>query len=91
MTPDLGQGACQAVVDAGVLADCLARSPDVTAALVEYRRRRWRPALYATLLARTLGTVGQWQHPIACRARAIALRAMPLGLQLRQLDAVLRR
>ncbi|MBA3302343.1 MAG: FAD-dependent monooxygenase [Actinomycetota bacterium] len=91
MTPDLGQGACQAIVDAEVLADCLASSRDVAGGLIDYRRHRWRAALCATVLARTLGAVGQWEHPIACRARTVALRAMPLRLQLRPLDAVLRR
>ncbi|MFC7757942.1 FAD-dependent monooxygenase [Catellatospora bangladeshensis] len=42
MTPDLGQGACQAVIDGAVLAKCLADG-DVPAGLREYDRRRRRP------------------------------------------------
>jgi 2-polyprenyl-6-methoxyphenol hydroxylase-like FAD-dependent oxidoreductase len=90
MTPDLGQGACQAIVDAWVLADCVRRSGTTVDALREYERRRWRTAAIATVVARTLGRVGQWQHPIACRLRDELVRATPLVVQLRPLDAVMR-
>jgi 2-polyprenyl-6-methoxyphenol hydroxylase-like FAD-dependent oxidoreductase len=43
MAPSLGQGACQAVVDALCLAECLAEGQDVPAALAAYDRRQ-RPA-----------------------------------------------
>jgi 2-polyprenyl-6-methoxyphenol hydroxylase-like FAD-dependent oxidoreductase len=39
-TPDLGQGACQAIEDAVVLADCVRRVQPVEAALREYERHR---------------------------------------------------
>ncbi len=39
-TPDLGQGACQAIESAVVLADCLAGSQDVVAGLRAYERAR---------------------------------------------------
>jgi 2-polyprenyl-6-methoxyphenol hydroxylase-like FAD-dependent oxidoreductase len=40
MAPSLGQGACQAVLDAVALVDCLAGFPDVPAALRAYDRAR---------------------------------------------------
>jgi 2-polyprenyl-6-methoxyphenol hydroxylase-like FAD-dependent oxidoreductase len=91
MTPDLGQGACQAIVDAWVLADAVRRGDDsLEGALQEYERIRWRTAAVATVLARTLGRVGQWEHPLACRLRAEVMHATPLAVQLWPLDAVLR-
>ena len=90
MTPDLGQGACQAIVDAWVLADGVRRTDRLETALREYQRRRWPTAAIATVLARNLGRVGQWQHPVACRVRDEAMRATPLALQLWPLDAVMR-
>jgi 2-polyprenyl-6-methoxyphenol hydroxylase-like FAD-dependent oxidoreductase len=42
MTPDLGQGACQALIDAAALARCLSTA-DVPAALRAYDRTRRRP------------------------------------------------
>lgn len=89
MTPDLAQGACQAIVDATTLADCLAEPGDAQAALREYQRRRWRNAAAATLFARNSGSMGQWQGRIACAARDGLMRGLPLSLQLRQLDLVL--
>jgi 2-polyprenyl-6-methoxyphenol hydroxylase-like FAD-dependent oxidoreductase len=89
MTPDLAQGACQAIIDATTLASCLAGSRDVQAALREYQQRRWRNAATTTLIARNTGTTGQWQGLIACAARDALLRAMPLSLQLRQFDLIL--
>jgi salicylate hydroxylase len=40
MLPHHGQGANQTIEDAAVLADCLARTADVPAALADYERRR---------------------------------------------------
>ncbi len=89
MTPDLAQGACQAIVDATTLADCLAGPRDTRVALREYQQRRWRNAATVTLIARNAGTMGQWKGGVACAARNALMRAMPPALQLRQLDLVL--
>jgi 2-polyprenyl-6-methoxyphenol hydroxylase-like FAD-dependent oxidoreductase len=89
MTPDLAQGACQAIVDATTLATCLAASRDSRAGLREYQHRRWRNAAITTLMARTMGTMGQWEGRITCTSRNTLTRAIPLSLQLRQFDLVL--
>jgi 2-polyprenyl-6-methoxyphenol hydroxylase-like FAD-dependent oxidoreductase len=89
MTPDLAQGACQAIVDGTTLARCLAEAGDPRAALREYQRRRWRDAARITLLARGSGRMGQWEGRLACAARDSLFRAAPLSLQLRQLDVVM--
>jgi 2-polyprenyl-6-methoxyphenol hydroxylase-like FAD-dependent oxidoreductase len=89
MTPDLAQGACQAIVDAATLADCLAEPGDPRAALRAYQQRRWRNAAATTLLARNSGTMGQWDGRIACAPRDALMPVMPLPLQLRQLDLIL--
>jgi 2-polyprenyl-6-methoxyphenol hydroxylase-like FAD-dependent oxidoreductase len=89
MTPDLAQGACQAIVDAATLARCLAETGDPRAALREYQRRRWRTAARITLLARNTGRMGQWNGRLTCATRNALLRAMPPSLQLRQLDLVM--
>lgn len=91
MTPDLGQGACQAMVDAVTLADCLAQPGSLDTALLNYQRRRWRNAALTTLLARTFGSLGQMDRHHICGARDALVRAMPLSIQLRQLDLVVGR
>jgi 2-polyprenyl-6-methoxyphenol hydroxylase-like FAD-dependent oxidoreductase len=90
MTPDLAQGACQAIIDATTLATCLAASRDTRAALREYQQRRWRNAATTTLIARNTGAMGQWDGRITCAARDAMMRTTPLSLQLRQFDVVLR-
>ncbi|TCP53540.1 2-polyprenyl-6-methoxyphenol hydroxylase-like FAD-dependent oxidoreductase [Tamaricihabitans halophyticus] len=52
MTPDLGQGAGQALVDATELARCLGRASSVTEALASYDRSRRAPAQRIASLAR---------------------------------------
>ena len=89
MTPDLAQGACQAIVDATTLATCLGAARDSRAALQEYQQRRWRNAAITTLLARTMGAMGQWDGRMTCAARNTLTRAIPLSLNLRQFDLVL--
>jgi len=89
MTPDLAQGACQAIIDATTLAACLADACDPRAALLEYQRRRCRNAAVATRLARQLGAVGRWDGRVTCAARDALMQAIPASLLLRQLDVVL--
>ncbi|MEV0808820.1 FAD-dependent monooxygenase [Micromonospora sp. NPDC050200] len=53
MTPDLGQGACQALIDAVALVDALTRERDVPAALARYDgQRRWPTQRMAAMAAR---------------------------------------
>jgi 2-polyprenyl-6-methoxyphenol hydroxylase-like FAD-dependent oxidoreductase len=89
MTPDLAQGACQAILDATTLATCLAASRDTRAAIRDYQQRRWRNAAAATLMARNMGAMGQWKGHTTCTARNTLIRSIPLSLQLRQFDLVL--
>ncbi|HME67927.1 MAG TPA: FAD-dependent monooxygenase, partial [Streptosporangiaceae bacterium] len=89
MTPDLAQGACQAIVDATTLATCLAASRHPSTAVLAYQRRRWRNAAATTLIARNVGAMGQWKGRSACAVRDVLMRTTPRSVQLRQLDLVL--
>ncbi|MFF3442759.1 FAD-dependent monooxygenase [Streptosporangium sp. NPDC002721] len=89
MTPNLGQGACQALEDAVVLASCLDRAPDVASALADYdRRRRSRTQAVVRRSAR-LGAVGQWSWPPAAGARDLAARLTPNSATLRSMAPIL--
>ncbi len=92
MTPDLGQGACQAIEDAVVLAKCVEEEPDAEAALGLYEARRMDRTARVVRQARRLGRIGQLENPLARLLRDTALRAIPqrvqLEMQLRQLKAV---
>jgi 2-polyprenyl-6-methoxyphenol hydroxylase-like FAD-dependent oxidoreductase len=89
MTPNLGQGACQAIEDAVVLAACLKKSDDhVERALLEFERRRIPRARTIVLSSRRLGVVAQLETPVSCRIRDVAMRATPKRLAMRQMKAL---
>ncbi|MFD8145635.1 FAD-dependent monooxygenase [Streptomyces sp. NPDC059708] len=85
MTPNLGQGGCQAVEDAVVLAHLLA-GPDVPAALAAYTRARLARTDAIRVRARRAGRVAAVGNPLAVAARDLAFRALPARVSLRALD-----
>ncbi|WP_351235849.1 FAD-dependent monooxygenase [Streptomyces sp. NPDC002133] len=89
MTPNLGQGACQALEDAVTLAHCLDGAPDVAAALRSYDLQR-RPRTQAiTRRSARLGAVGQLSWPPAVLLRNTAARLTPTRATLRSMTPVL--
>lgn len=69
MTFNVGQGACQAIEDAAVLARCLHETDDAVAGLRAYETRRRRRTAAITKRAWRLGAVAAWEHPLACAVR----------------------
>ena len=69
MTPNLGQGACQAIEDAVALARCLAGAGDPVAALRAYEAARIRRANEIVGASRRVGWIGQWRQPWVVAAR----------------------
>ncbi len=88
MTPDLGQGGCQALLDAVALGDAVAGELDVDRALARYERERLPVARRVVRLSRQTGRLAQAGAWPVCAARAAALRALPDRLFLRRLAAV---
>jgi 2-polyprenyl-6-methoxyphenol hydroxylase-like FAD-dependent oxidoreductase len=89
MTPDLGQGACQAIEDAIALVECLEERENIEAALELYEARRTRRTAALVRGSRRVGRIAQLQNPLACCLRDAALRAFPSRLQMKQLEAVI--
>ncbi|MFD0353138.1 FAD-dependent monooxygenase [Streptomyces sp. NPDC127110] len=78
MTPHLGQGACQALEDAVVLAAELAAGPDLAAALARYDAARRPRSQAVARAARRAGRMGQQlTGPLALAVRNTALRLAP--------------
>ncbi|MEU8133506.1 FAD-dependent monooxygenase [Streptodolium elevatio] len=89
MTPNLGQGACQALEDAVVLAASLDAAPDIDAALARYdQARRSRTQMVVRRSAR-MGTIGQLAWPPAVLGRDLAARLTPAALTLRSMTPIL--
>ncbi|MEU9860723.1 FAD-dependent monooxygenase [Streptomyces sp. NPDC047971] len=85
MTPNLGQGACQAVEDAVVLAAALARGADTDTALAAYDAERRPRAQSVATAARKAGRIGQQLSGPAVALRNAALRLAPSGLAVRMI------
>ena len=73
-TPILGQGACMAIEDAVVLADCLAKAFDPVAALRSYEQRRYDRTTMVVRRSWRLGRVLALESRIGCWLRDVALR-----------------
>lgn len=86
MTPNLGQGACQALEDAVTLAAALAAEPTTEAGLARYDAER-RPRSQAVAhAARQAGRMGhQLSHPLPVALRNTAMRLTPSRAALRMI------
>lgn len=85
MTPNLGQGACQAIEDALVLALEVRRGGELGGAFRSYEKRRQPRVNAVVTAARRVGAVGQWQNPVARGVRNLLFGAMPASALRRQL------
>ncbi len=88
-TPNLGQGACQAIEDAVALAACLSDATDIARALRTYESQRIKRTTTIVNLSRQIGRVGQFENTFACWLRDAALKHIPRSAQLRQFTAIL--
>jgi 2-polyprenyl-6-methoxyphenol hydroxylase-like FAD-dependent oxidoreductase len=75
MTPDLGQGACQALIDAVVLAGCVGEG-EVEAGLREYDRRRRPPTRRLVRGARGAGWLARVRRGTRLRDAALRLAVL---------------
>lgn len=93
MTPDLGQGACQAVEDAVALGEGLEKERgDPVAALRAYEGRRMGRTAHVVRQSLRAGRVAQSENPSLRILREVAFKVLPrralLGLQLRQMGSI---
>ncbi|WP_328602281.1 FAD-dependent monooxygenase [Nocardia terrae] len=88
MTPNLGQGANQAIEDAVTLAAVLAHDP-VPEALAAYDRLRRARTAGIARRSRLIGAVAQWSSTPATTVRDTVIRLSPSSAVLRSLDSVL--
>lgn len=89
MLPNLGQGACQAIEDAVVLAGELGATDDVVAALARYSRRRARHTAAVVRASGHMSRIAHLRGPLGVGLRNGVMRASPAGLSLRRLEPIL--
>lgn len=89
MTPNAGQGACQALEDAVALGDSLRRTPNLTEAFGMYERRRLRRANRVVFMARQGTRATQIENVVLCAMRDGFAGLVAGRLFLKTMDAVL--
>lgn len=88
-TPNMGQGACQALEDVAVLRDALTLEKNVRKAFLSFEKRRLSRTKYITDTSKRIGEIAQWDKsfPIAFRNRL--MRLMPARLAQKNLNKLL--
>jgi 2-polyprenyl-6-methoxyphenol hydroxylase-like FAD-dependent oxidoreductase len=87
-TPNMGQGACQAIEDAVVLADELKGSGSVADAFKRFEQRRLKRTHYITDNSWRIGQIAQTQSPVFAWLRNRVLRLLPPSVNEHQLKRV---
>ncbi|MFF0990939.1 FAD-dependent oxidoreductase [Kocuria nitroreducens] len=72
MAPNLGRGACEALIDATTLVGALTAAPDVPGALHRYDAARRRPTTRTVRLARAANSVSTARHLLPVRNVVVA-------------------
>ncbi len=88
MTPNLGQGACQAMEDAVVLGSAIQATANIESALALYQAKRLTRANGIVTQSRRIGQVGQLSNPLICWLRDNLFRSLPEGMRNRQIASV---
>jgi 2-polyprenyl-6-methoxyphenol hydroxylase-like FAD-dependent oxidoreductase len=87
-TPNMGQGACMAIEDAVILANCLEKNSRVAEAFTSFEKRRLVRTHKIVNDSWRLGKVAQVENNFLAALRNTAFRLMPQKLYERQLEAV---
>src|SRR5690606_39263464 len=84
-TPNLGQGACMAIEDAVVLANCMVTENDSLRAFKNFEKKRIARTTHIVKTSYTLGKVGQFSNPLLATIRNAAMRLTPESIAEKQL------
>ncbi len=85
-TPNMGQGACQAIEDVAVLANCLNEKDRITDSFKSFEKIRLPRTTKIVNTSWTLGKVAQWTNPILTTFRNFALKMIPQSVNEKQMD-----
>lgn len=86
-TPNMGQGACQAIEDAYVLSACLGKY-EVSRAFSEYQQLRMEKAHRVVKTSWLLGQVAHASNPLLMMARNQLLRLTPPSVNRKQMEKI---
>lgn len=84
-TPNMGQGAGQAIEDALTLSEAFSTTTDWFAACETYEKIRLPKTKKVTQLSRDIGVAAQWSNPILAKGRDFAFPFIPSSILLKRL------
>jgi 2-polyprenyl-6-methoxyphenol hydroxylase-like FAD-dependent oxidoreductase len=87
-TPNLGQGACQAMEDAVVLAQEIKKSNDFSQAIRYFEQRRLKRTHMIARQSRMLGKIAQLENPLAIAMRNALLRLTPGSIREKEMRKI---
>ncbi|MFN8356477.1 MAG: FAD-dependent monooxygenase [Spirosomataceae bacterium] len=87
-TPNMGQGACQAVEDAYVLGKLFGQGKSAEEVFAQYEKLRMGKAHYIVNTSWTIGKVAHFQNSIAVWLRNALVKRMPKSANEKQMDKV---
>lgn len=76
-TPNMGQGACQAMEDVAVLHNELQNEQSVEQAFLAFEKRRLARTKYITDTSKLIGDVAQWENKFLISVRNNLMKIMP--------------
>lgn len=87
-TPNLGQGAGQAIEDAYVLAKCLSLEKNIASAFEKYRHLRMKRVHTLVNLSWKIAKATNWKNPLMVALRNGIMKNIPAGAAARQLEFI---
>lgn len=87
-TPNMGQGACQAIEDAIMLAQELEKESNVSFAFKSFEKRRVKRVNGIVKKSRILGEIGQLENTFLIKVRNFVFKAMPSRLKMKQVESI---
>lgn len=86
-TPNMGQGACQAIEDAYILSECLQKF-DTNEAFSIYQKNRISKAHHVVNKSWALGNLAHWKKPWAIQLRNQLMGIIPPGINRKQSEKI---
>lgn len=85
-TPNMGQGACQAIEDAAVLHDELNKNGHMEDVFRRFETRRLKRTRYITNTSWQIGKIAQWENPFLINVRNKLMELLPEHIKQIQLN-----
>ncbi len=87
-TPNMGQGACQAIESAYVLAKCLSEEQETGEAFETFEKIRKKKAVGVVMDSWRVGKIAHWENDLGIKLRNSAMRMIPKNLLQKQSTAI---